>query len=261
MGWIKRHWLAIGGFILSAGGTIFRYAKDIISLFGDIDLLVERSRDPGWIGAMIGFLLDPPGWLILVVVIAGLIAIYLDVRRNRRAAAPKIAQSPQNFALPGFAAYIVFQIHYQEETRRKYFFQYVADALGSVSLFLSPGNILKFLVVDKYGDHYPLEVGMGDGGFALYEPLYVGAEVGIASGYTLLRLRINGKIYAERRLEFPIQLGAIRFDAGVLGANVAKEENAKFFLYEVIVRGVTLSDQEQAQLDEYISKKHGISLG
>lgn len=260
MDWIKRHWLAIGGFILSAGGTIFRYAKEIISLFGDIDLLVERSRDPGWVGGMIGFLLDPPGWLILLVVIAGLFAIYLDVRRNRKSVEFNVAVQPQSPALPGFAAYIVFQIQHQEEIRRKYFFQYIADGLGSVSLLMSPNNILKFLVIDKFGDHYPLEVGMGDGGFSLYERLYVGAEVGIASGYTLLRLRINGKIYAEKRLEFPIQLGQIRFDAGVLGANVSKEDQAKFFLYELIARGITLSSSEQAQLDRYISEKHGIAL-
>jgi hypothetical protein len=260
MDWIRRYWLAIGGFILSAGGAIFRYAKEIISLFGDIDLLVERSRDPGWVGDMMGFLLDPPGWLILAVVIAGLLAIYVDVRRNRKSVEFSAAMKPQNPALPGFAAHIVFQIQYQEEIRRKYFFQYTADGLGSVSLLMSPNNILKFLVVDKYGDHYPLEAAMGDGGFSLYEPLYVGAEVGIASGYTLLRLRINGKTYAEKRLEFPIQLGAIRFDAGELGANVAKEDRAKFFLYELIARGITLSSSEQAQLDRYISEKHGIAL-
>jgi len=56
--------------------------KWALSIGGEIDFVVSRSQDPGWIMQVIYWVIDPPGWAIFPLIIAGLSLIYWDVRRR-----------------------------------------------------------------------------------------------------------------------------------------------------------------------------------
>lgn len=87
MGWISRHWVALISAVPFAV-PVLKSAGWLISRAGDADFIISRSADPGWVGAMINWVIDPPGWAMIPLIIAGLLLIYWDVRRNRNARAP-----------------------------------------------------------------------------------------------------------------------------------------------------------------------------
>ena len=91
--WVKRHWLAIFGAVPLLVPLI-RFAKWLVTLGGDVDFLVSRSEDPGWVGAMVNFIIDPPNWSIAPMIMAGLILIWLDGKRSRPAATVERAAEP-----------------------------------------------------------------------------------------------------------------------------------------------------------------------
>jgi hypothetical protein len=82
--WIRRHWRAlVGAFLLLE--PIWRGIKWLITLGGDVDFIVSRSQEPGWVGAVIDTLISPPGWITLPLIVSGLALIYWDTRRSRHA--------------------------------------------------------------------------------------------------------------------------------------------------------------------------------
>lgn len=60
----------IGGGI----ATLYVVVKTGISLMGDVDFIVSRSADPGWLAEIAKFVIDPPNWFLLII---GLIGISL----------------------------------------------------------------------------------------------------------------------------------------------------------------------------------------
>ncbi len=58
----------------------------LLRIAGDVDFLVERAKDPGWIGWVATAFVAPPPWLPSVLVVIGLLLIWLDARRRSRSA-------------------------------------------------------------------------------------------------------------------------------------------------------------------------------
>jgi hypothetical protein len=81
-GWIKRHWLALFGAIPLLLPTLSKWIMWLIGRGGDADFIISRIADPGWIRDMLNFMLDPPSWANLPLIAAGLLLIWLDVRRR-----------------------------------------------------------------------------------------------------------------------------------------------------------------------------------
>jgi hypothetical protein len=89
MGGILLHWRKIlGGAVL-----IWTVIREIIKFAGDVDFVITRSQDPGWVAVVINALLDPPGWLTIPLILVGLLLIYWDSRRT--GSRPRRAKSPQ----------------------------------------------------------------------------------------------------------------------------------------------------------------------
>src|SRR4051794_41031650 len=84
LGWVRRHWIALLG-LLPLIPAAFKGALALITVGGDIDFVVSRSQEPGWVGQMIGWLIDPPGWTILPFMLFGFACIYWDTRRKSAA--------------------------------------------------------------------------------------------------------------------------------------------------------------------------------
>ena len=80
MGWFARHWPTVAG----VGSLLLPAWKGVSTLLmrgGDIDFVISRTQEPGWFGHVIGFLADPPSWIILPLIVGGLLLIRWDYRR------------------------------------------------------------------------------------------------------------------------------------------------------------------------------------
>jgi hypothetical protein len=90
-GWLLRHWRALAGAATLIPAAI-KGALALITFGSDVDFIVSRSQDPGWVGKMINWIIDPPGWAIVPLIVLGLAFIYWDVRRRGARSAP--AENP-----------------------------------------------------------------------------------------------------------------------------------------------------------------------
>jgi len=64
------------GFIVGGATLALPIIKAIVSLAGDVDLIVSRTEDPGWVGVAMRWLSAQPDWLLLILVAIGLSLIY-----------------------------------------------------------------------------------------------------------------------------------------------------------------------------------------
>jgi hypothetical protein len=90
MGWIKRHWLALLG-LLAWLQPLWLAIKWLVGRGGDLDFIISRWADPGWVGAVISFFLSPPPWTMLPLLIIGTALILWDYSRHRNVAGPSVA--------------------------------------------------------------------------------------------------------------------------------------------------------------------------
>jgi hypothetical protein len=82
MTWIRRHWRAL----LALAPLLPPFVKGVLSFVGfggSVDFVISRLQEPGWVAVMIRWLLDPPGWSILPMILMGLALIFWDSRRHR----------------------------------------------------------------------------------------------------------------------------------------------------------------------------------
>jgi hypothetical protein len=98
MGWMRRHWVALLG-VIPLIPTALKWIGWLISRGGDADFVISRSSDPGWVGAMINWIINPPAWAIMPLIVAGFALIWLDVKR-RRAKVTVSPITPQEVSAP-----------------------------------------------------------------------------------------------------------------------------------------------------------------
>ena len=102
MEWLRRHWIAVlgmGSLVL----PIFKAIGAVLTRAGDIDFVVERTANPGWVGDVLNWLFDPPGWIIVPMIVAGLAFIYVDFQRSLQrlsGPSPSSARADQAAAPP-----------------------------------------------------------------------------------------------------------------------------------------------------------------
>jgi len=80
---IKRHWLSVVG-ALSLVVPVANVVLHIVELAGDVDFVIARIKDPGWLRIVGHYLLVPPWWATPFFIAFGLGLIYLDNRRSNR---------------------------------------------------------------------------------------------------------------------------------------------------------------------------------
>ena len=82
MDWIYYRWPRIAGWlaVLIVIGEAIHF---VITLGGDVDFVVTRAANPGWVGKMTGYLLNPPLWTLPILLVFGLGLIWWDVKRPK----------------------------------------------------------------------------------------------------------------------------------------------------------------------------------
>jgi hypothetical protein len=104
MQWFRRHWQAVIGLALLVLPPVWKWTRQVLGVLGDVDLIVERTREPGWVKAVIGLALDPPGWLLLMFVLSGLSIIVWDIfykPRREHGGRPSPQHQGADFAIQG----------------------------------------------------------------------------------------------------------------------------------------------------------------
>ena len=99
--WIKKHW----GALLAALGfnfpSLWQGIKWIWDWFGRLDLVASHLPHFKKIGDMIGFIFNPPPWMIFPSVIIGGLIIWWDVRRARRPSKLPAFKAKMSFPIIG----------------------------------------------------------------------------------------------------------------------------------------------------------------
>jgi hypothetical protein len=137
MRWIRRHWLALLG-LTPLLPPLIKAVLQLIGLGGSIDFLIARYDDPAWVGRMIGFLIDPPGWSIVPMILIGLLLIWWDFRRRT---SKDIAVTAKRDWWDKRAA--EFDERYRASTRERGILDFILDgvqALKDVTTILNASN-------------------------------------------------------------------------------------------------------------------------
>ncbi len=78
--WLRDHWRAA----LGAGALLLPVLQGVhalVSLVSDVDFVVSKTSDPGWMASIWSLLLTMPPYVYLVLIPIGLLLIWLDARR------------------------------------------------------------------------------------------------------------------------------------------------------------------------------------
>lgn len=62
--------------------SALKAGKWLVGLGGDIDFVISRSQEPGWVGDMTDWLIDPPSWLHIPLMVLGFALIWWGVRKD-----------------------------------------------------------------------------------------------------------------------------------------------------------------------------------
>lgn len=80
--WLKAHWRTAAG-TLALLIPLWQVVRSVLSTWGDIEFVIQKANEPGWVATVWAFVVDPPGYIILPLLIVGMSMIWLDVRRRR----------------------------------------------------------------------------------------------------------------------------------------------------------------------------------
>jgi hypothetical protein len=93
-------WKVVLG-VLAFAQPVSQFVLWLLRTAGDIDFLVERLNDPGWIGVLAVMLIAPPPWLPFACVVVGLLLIWWFANRAGPAALLPLGTRPtQSIDLP-----------------------------------------------------------------------------------------------------------------------------------------------------------------
>jgi hypothetical protein len=156
--------------------------------------------------------------------------------------------------LPGLGIYTTIRLYDTPEFRRRYVYEFVTTEGAKASFSLSSAGQFTFAVTDIRGEIYPLEIKLGENGLPIDRFVALFFEVGLDTSKTLLRVRLNKKVIAQRTLTFKINLGSLDWHPGSLGAPIlGQNQNGVFLLFELILYKTTFTSQESSKLVQNIS--------
>jgi hypothetical protein len=155
--------------------------------------------------------------------------------------------------LPGFTGYAVIRLYDSPEFRRRYVFEFVSSDGARVAFYLSASSVFTFSVTDIRGESYPLEVRLGHGGIPIDKFVALFCEVGVAKNSSILRVIVNEKEVATRKLSFPLNLGKMDWKPGSLGQPlIGVNQGGVFMLTELGIYGQTMTSKEIHALVENV---------
>jgi hypothetical protein len=117
---IRAFWLSLVGAALFFYNAVWPGIRWLLDWAGNLDFIASRIADPGWVGVVIEWVLDPPGWASALLAAAGLAFITWDVRRvaRRSVVAPSVLpaeERPDGAAAPSMSDAQVSTIRVEDD--------------------------------------------------------------------------------------------------------------------------------------------------
>lgn len=84
--WIVRRWPSVVG-ALWLLEVAWKIVSGVLSTLGNVDFVVTHVKEPGWVGQMMDFIINPPGWFLIIALMGGFALLLWDARRSRPPAA------------------------------------------------------------------------------------------------------------------------------------------------------------------------------
>lgn len=88
-----RRWRLAGG-ILFFVLPLWQFLRWLLKVGGDIDFVIERFNDPGWLASTMSWVLNFPAWLNLPLILGGLGLIFADMRRRGATQRSRLTEVP-----------------------------------------------------------------------------------------------------------------------------------------------------------------------
>ncbi len=94
--WIQDNWrkLVGGAFLL------WQFLRGLLELAEHFDFIHEHARNPGWVGDVIEYLLNPPTWVTVPSIGVGFALLFLDSRKRTGAAPASKKESDEKVKTP-----------------------------------------------------------------------------------------------------------------------------------------------------------------
>lgn len=158
-------------------------------------------------------------------------------------------------ALRGVGVHATLQINQGRLGRRRYILEWGRPAAPGLALFVSASERLTFELRDARGEPHTLQADMGRNGVPWAERVYLGAEVGLTRGKTVMRLILDGRILAERTLPFAVEFLRPDLNRLTFGANDEGGQHGAFAVNNLQLVDRTLSDREAREMARWQARR------
>ena len=165
---------------------------------------------------------------------------------------------PPDEVLPGFAYQEVVRLQSGQTTDRQYQYEISSPEGAKASFYLTKDGDWAFAVTGTSGEPHMLEIPLGADGIPFDQWVAVLCEAGSASGYSYLRVLVNGKEVKRLDLEFPIPFGSRRWTNVHIGSDQSGQNGGAFMFTGAAVMATTVADTTAKNLADNALQHFGI---
>ena len=156
-------------------------------------------------------------------------------------------------SLPGISVNLGIRIDDQQEARRRYYFDLAGPGQNGASFYRSASGRFVFSVEDVNGEPYTIEVRPGEFGIPVAQSIYLCLEAGTDGIRTTMRVAVDGRIIAERKLPFAVQFPP--FAGLVLGSNRHHQLSGAYRLYMFASYEGTLNHEDARNMLQFVRER------
>jgi hypothetical protein len=143
------------------------------------------------------------------------------------------------------------------ELRRKYVFNFASPTKAEISFYISPSDAFVFSVKDIHGETYSLDLPVSGDAIPLNRLIFLYCGIGISQNTTEMRILVDGKPVADRKLDFKLDLGANywQWTHATFGADQNGKNNTPFFVSAMGFSHATMSEWEINKIQSRINQR------
>lgn len=161
----------------------------------------------------------------------------------------------QHEELPGLAVHLVFTPH-KLQSRDNYILDFgITFDSDRISVYIDQDDRICLRILALDGTPYVVRIPLSSA-FVLYEiPVYIVLELGLAREYSYVAIEVNGRAFAERRLD-SLTLSEMPFRHWVLGSDCRGLEHTQMDVFEQVIVATTSTFAQRQQMREYIFDRY-----
>lgn len=157
--------------------------------------------------------------------------------------------------LPGWSVHLVLSLG-KLTNRDNFILDFGAHVdCDRISLYVDPHDRLCFRVLSDDGTAFTTRVAL-DQALVMYGvPAYVVLELGLAQDYSYMAVEVNGRYFADRRLD-KLSLSEAPLRHFVMGSDVTGQAHTEMRMFEQFIADGTITFSEKQRLREYVFDRY-----